>query len=96
MLHNIYTIFDEKAEAYLQPFFMPNDAMALRAIADCVADPQHQFGRHPADFTLFQIAVFSDSDATFSVLEAKRSLGNCVEMLADHAPMPLFLDEETE
>lgn len=94
MLHKMYCIFDAKAEAYLQPFFLPNDAVAQRAISDCVRDPQHSFSAHPADYTLFAIGAFSDTDCTFNINEPK-SLGNCVEFVGQPADqLPLFEESE--
>lgn len=55
---HIFSVFDEKAEAYITPFFLPTIAMALRTFTDCAIDPEHQFGRHPADYTLYHVGTF--------------------------------------
>ena len=60
MEHNIFTVFDQKAKAYLPPFFLPRPEMALRVFTDCVNDPTHQFGKHPADYTLLQLGDYDD------------------------------------
>ena len=77
MVKKIYSIYDEKSEAFLQPFFMDTNGQAIRAIVDCLSDPQHNFSRHSADYTLFLIGQFDDQDATITV--NKSSLGNLVE-----------------
>lgn len=77
----MYTIHDAKAEAYLTPFFLPMDGMALRTFGDCVNSKDHQFGAHPYDFTLFRIGTWDDSTATVLVAERSHSLGNGVELL---------------
>ena len=56
----IFTVRDSKAAAYLPPFFMFNEAMAIRAIQDAVNDEKHQFHLHPEDYHLFRIGVFDD------------------------------------
>jgi len=77
MVKKIYSIYDEKSEAFLQPFFLDTDGQAIRAIVDCLIDPNHNFARHTPDYTLFALGEFDDQDATLTV--NKRSLGNLVE-----------------
>ncbi|AXL14758.1 nonstructural protein [Microviridae sp.] len=66
MIHKIYTIYDSKAEAYLPPFFMHQQGMALRTFTDCVNDPNHAFGKHPEDYTLFNAGIFDDDLGTIT------------------------------
>lgn len=61
---NIYTIYDEKAKAYLLPFFMQNDAMAKRVFAECANDPTHMFCKHSSDYFLHRIGTYDDQTAT--------------------------------
>ena len=69
MKNNIYTILDEKAKAYTTPFFLPNDAVAIRAFTNMVNDDSSDFGRNPHDFTMYKIAEFD-------VLEGKINTQN--------------------
>jgi hypothetical protein len=94
MRHKLFSIYDIKAEAYLQPFFLQTKGQAIRAITDCVNDPNHQFSRHPADYTLFELGEYEDSNANFHLHETPRSLGVLVEFAAADNVMPLF--EETK
>lgn len=71
MTLNIYSVYDVKADAYITPFFLPTDAMAIRAFADCVSDPAHRFGAHPEDYTLYKIGVFDISSG--SLLDVDKS-----------------------
>jgi hypothetical protein len=76
----IITVYDEKAEAFLRPIFHQTSAMAVREFQELVNDPNHQFGKFPADYTLFELGSWSDRDAEFDLLP-KKSLGNGVEFL---------------
>lgn len=78
MIKRVFTIYDEKSEAYLQPFFLDTTGQAIRAITDCVADTNHQFNKHPADYTLFELGTYDDSSGTFT-LDQKKMLGSLVE-----------------
>lgn len=78
MLQQIYTVYDEKAGAYLTPFFMPTDGMALRAITDALTDKEHQFTKHSEDFTLYRIGIFDDSDG--AITNKKEMLKTLLEL----------------
>lgn len=60
-----FAIWDEKAKAYLPPFFLPAVGVAVRAFSDCVNDPGHAFGRNPHDYTLFQLSAWDDQSGCF-------------------------------
>lgn len=81
MQHRIYTVYDTKSEAYLQPFFLQTHGQAIRAITDCVNDEKHQFNRHPEDYTLFYVGVFSDGNAVFELEATPVALGKCIEFI---------------
>ena len=84
MQQKLFTVYDEKAESYLPPFFVPTTGLATRAFTDCVNSADHQFGKHPHDYTLFYLGEFDQDKASFSLVSAK-SLGNGVEYLnPDH------------
>jgi len=81
MLQSIFTVYDEKAEAHLPPFFMHNSQMAIRAFTDCIAAPEHKFAKHPSDYTLFLHGSFEDNDASFTLQAAPKVIGNGVEFI---------------
>ncbi len=99
MVHNIFSIYDEKAKAYLPPFFLPEVGMAKRTFSDCVNNKEHQFGRHPGDYTLFRLGAWSDSTAQFTLEDQNSSLGNGLEYITDNThedQMALKLVEGTK
>ncbi len=77
MIHKMFTIYDEKAKAYLPPFILPQREMAIRTFSDCVNSNDHQFGAHPHDYTLFQIGIFDDETADIQL--DRKLIGNGVE-----------------
>ena len=72
MKYGMFSIYDEKAQAYLPPFILPETGMAIRTFGDCINSQEHQFGKHPADYTLYQIAEFDD-DTGIPTPDKKRS-----------------------
>lgn len=81
MILKIFSIYDEKAHAYLPPFFLPTDGMALRTFSDCINSDTHQFGQHPSDYTIFHLGHFDDSNGELILGESSKSLGNGVEFI---------------
>lgn len=80
MKHKIYVVHDVKAEAYMTPFFMQNDATAVRGFSDAVNNEDTPFGKHPSDYTLFCIGEYSDVTGTIEPIPG-RAIGNGVDYL---------------
>ena len=60
MIHQIYTIHDNTAELYTQPFFGINDAVAIRSCQNLVHNPGTTFYDNPEDFKLYHIGTLND------------------------------------
>lgn len=73
----MYAFFDQKAEAFMTPFFAPTRGHARRSFEDGVADDKSILSRHPEDFFLFELGEFEESSGVFTF--EKVSLGNGVE-----------------
>jgi len=95
MNHKIFAVHDVKAKAYLPPFFMPQTGMATRIFTECVNSAEHQFGKHPADYTLFQIGEFEDHNATINPMTPK-SLGSGVEFVQEKSNDSNYLEPLTK
>ena len=80
----MFCIHDQKAEAFLNPFFLPMKAMAVREFQNMVNDPGHAFGRNPSDYTLFMIGVW-DGETGKVVETDTTAIGNGVEFLQQPA-----------
>lgn len=77
---SVFAVYDEKAKSFLPPWFMPNTAMAVRTFGDCVNDAEHQFGRHPADYTLFTFGSFDCLTGKFELAAARELVANGVQL----------------
>lgn len=65
MKYKVYTIFDMKVGAYMQPFFMRQNGEAIRAFTDLANDKSKTIGANPEDFSLYYIAEFDDESGLF-------------------------------
>lgn len=62
MILKVFSARDMKAEAFLQPFFMPTSGAALRAFGDACSKEDSPFFIHPNDYVLYEIGSYDDSD----------------------------------
>jgi len=75
MKMEVFSVYDSKTEAYLQPFFAVNRMVAIRMFSDLANDSDHMFGKHPHDFALFKVADFDDASGRIEALEVNQNLG---------------------
>lgn len=80
MIHKIFSIFDEKAEAFHQPFFSTNGLTAMRAIQSAINDQQHNYCKFAADYTMFEIGAYDDSNGAIEGIEIHVNLGNLLTL----------------
>lgn len=76
---NVYSIFDSKAEAHMQPFFADTHGLALRTFEKHINNPETIFNAHPADFTLFYIGTFDEQTGKLNPNSTPFSLGVAIE-----------------
>jgi hypothetical protein len=86
MSNKVFTVRDNKAQAYLQPFFLPNEAVAVRGINNCLTDPNHAFSHNPEDYALYILGEYDETTGKFVLLDAPEHLFNVIDLAnsADH------------
>lgn len=87
MILKTFTVYDDKAEAYLAPFFVPTAGVAVRTFRDCANSESHHFGQNPADYTLFEIGEFDDATAIFKAYDSFKNLGTALSY-QNHEDIP--------
>lgn len=75
----MYSIHDSKAEAYLPPIFMRTAGEAIRTFEQTCKDPNSQFSKFPADFTLVELGEFDELSAHIATHDKPRILANASE-----------------
>lgn len=56
----VFSIHDTKAEAFMQPFYAQNVAMAGRMIDQASSDPNSALGKYPTEFQLYIVAEWDE------------------------------------
>lgn len=79
-LHGIFSIWDAKLQAYMQPFFAVNEAVAVRAFEVAAMNPQHTMHSHPGDFTLFQVGEFDEKSGEISDVMPSRAIVQAIHL----------------
>lgn len=76
----IYATYDSKAQVYSQPFYMQSRGAAIRSFTDISKDSAHPIGKHPEDYSLFELGFYDDSNASFSLTASPSVVGNAHEL----------------
>lgn len=93
----IFTVYDSKAEAFLQPFFLPAAGAAIRACENALKQSDHPFSLSPGDYTLFEIGSWDATDGVYIPHDAHVNLGNLISLMSfeGHTP-PSFKEINSE
>lgn len=60
MITLVFSVYDEKAQAFMQPFFAHSRGLAVRQLSG-ISDPEHPFVKWPEDFRLYCLGHFDDA-----------------------------------
>lgn len=85
MTSKLFTVYDSKAEAFLQPVYAKTVGIFMRMVAQAVNDPNHDFHKTPGDYTFFEIGEWDDASGMIRMLESRINLGGAIELLENIA-----------
>ena len=60
-----FSIYDEKAGIFNNPFFFATKGLATRAFSDLVLDERSMIAQHPSDFKLYCLGEFDQVTGEF-------------------------------
>lgn len=60
MITKIFSVFDDKADLFMPPFYNQQTPVALRVFADACRQDDHPFRQNPADYHLYEVGTFND------------------------------------
>lgn len=75
----IFSVYDAKAEAYVNPFYMRSKGEAIRAFTGEVNNKESMYNKHSEDFTLFQLGEFDARTGEIKCYDVKQPLGCAIE-----------------
>lgn len=79
MILKSYSVYDKKLVNYSRPWFVLNDAVAVREFSDAVNDSHsnNMWRKHPEDFSLCTIGFFDDESGEFMSEKPKHVVEAC-------------------
>jgi len=80
MILYVFTVRDDKAAAYLNPFYVQNEALAIRAMRDCLGSSDHSFAKYPEDYSLYQLGTYDDAQGKFELFDKPTHVANLVDL----------------
>jgi len=86
MTLKIFVVYDSKVEAYLKPFYVQSKGEAIRAFSELANDKTTNFGKYPADFTLFEIGSFDSETGDIQQTHVKHNWGTALEHRSPEQP----------
>ncbi len=77
----VFSIFDSKAEAFIQPWYSQTLGTAVRSFEQAVNQPDSDFHKFAGDYTLFHLGDFDQANGLFTALPAHVNLGVALSFL---------------
>lgn len=74
MLLGMFSVFDDKAEAFLPPFFSQTPGTAERSFAAAARDASSDISVNTEDYTLYHFGWFESETGQFDLFDEPRSL----------------------
>lgn len=73
----VFNLYDTKADAYLDPFFMDSPAEAIRGLIELfLQDPNHKLCKYSEDFNLFELGKYDPLSGNLILNNAPICHGN--------------------
>lgn len=72
----IFSVYDQKAEFFSNPYYDRTTAAGIRQFEAAVNDPGSRLFAAAADYTLFELGEFDEQSGSFHLHDAAANLGN--------------------
>lgn len=79
MILNLYSVLDEKAQAFGSMFFKKNHGEAIRYFGDACTDSKTMLYQHPEDFSLYFHGKFNDETGYFEAVTPIQYISRATE-----------------
>lgn len=79
MKMSVFAVYDEKAQAYANPFYFNFKGEAVRAFQDIATDPKSIISKHISDFSLYMLGTFDDRSGQLESLKVPEFIIKAVD-----------------
>lgn len=87
----LFSIYDSKIAAHMSFFAQAHTGQALRGFQEAANNPETMINRHPADFTLFEVAELDQESGEVTAYAKPVNLAVAAALMkrpAEAIPMP--------
>ncbi len=88
-----FSVYDEKAECFGHPFFVSAVGIATRYLSEWANTETSMVGKHPEDYTLYQVGYWNDAEATFETTTPSKFIAKASEYRNIEGPIGQPLQE---
>lgn len=81
MLMSVFSVYDSCANVFMTPIYVRNKGEMLRLFIDWSNNPETVMGKHPEDYSLFEIATWDDSSSGHDLLKVPVKVVTAIECL---------------
>lgn len=78
---NVYAVYDEVAKIFRYDFMRVRDGEAIRYFGDSCMQEKTEFFSHPADFSLFRLAVYDNETGRYENLEIPERISRATDFV---------------
>lgn len=83
-MSTLFSVYDSKAEHFIDPFYEQTTASGLRAFEAACNNENHQFCKYAEDYMLYELGTFDNSSAMFKLHPAPIALGLAATFLHEN------------
>lgn len=77
----MFTVYDSKVGAYLNPIFLRSKGEAVRIFQETVNSKDHMIAKNPEDYTLFELGSWDENTSKFVLNSTPISIGLALEFV---------------
>ena len=81
MIKKMYSIYDQKAGVFNNPFYKTTHGEAERDFTTAVNDEKTTLNQYPTDFDLYYLGDYNDQDGKFTTLDTPQHVVKAVQVL---------------
>lgn len=81
----LFSIFDSKANAYMNPFIQATAPAAMRSFGAACCDSNSEFHKFAEDFTLFELGEWDEHTGSILMYVTPRPICKAIEISIAHS-----------
>ena len=81
-MHKVFSVRDDKAMAFMQPFFCVTRGVAFRMFYAACIDSSHDFHKYAEDYALYEIGEWDDTEPRLTQIDPPDLVVRAIDCIA--------------